>query len=126
MRRFTSEAAEVSIDDAEELASLLKGVGWFAFLEKQSDDEACEHVKIQLERCHVDDSHSIYMSLSPTAGKSSATYQFIGCRICSCAGPRDGYPSCSFATARGDRAPAANCSEPSRRKPKRGVVSGCH
>jgi len=52
----------VSIDDAEELASLLKDVGWFEFLEKRSDDEVREHVKTQLERCLADDSHWVFVA----------------------------------------------------------------
>lgn len=55
---------KVSIDDAAELASLLKSIGWFAFLEKRSNDEAREHVKIQLQRCLVDGSHSTYVAES--------------------------------------------------------------
>ena len=54
----------VSIDDAEELASLLKDVGWFEFLEKRSDDEVREHVKFQLARCLADDSHLLYVAES--------------------------------------------------------------
>jgi GNAT superfamily N-acetyltransferase len=54
----------VSIDDAEELASLLKDVGWFEFLEKRSNDEAREHVKAQLTRCLADDSHCICVAES--------------------------------------------------------------
>jgi GNAT superfamily N-acetyltransferase len=55
---------KVSIDDAQELASLLKGIGWFEFLEKRSDDQAREHVKAQLARCFADDSHCIYVAES--------------------------------------------------------------
>ena len=58
------EAIKVSIDDAAELASLLKGIGWFAFLGKRPDDEVREHVKGQLARCLADDSHSMYVTES--------------------------------------------------------------
>ena len=53
---------KVSIDDAEELAALLKSIGWFEYLEKRGNDEAREHVKIQLARCLADDSHSTYVA----------------------------------------------------------------
>jgi len=52
----------VTIDDAAELASVLKSIGWFAFVETRSDDDAREHVKAQLARCLADDSHSIYVA----------------------------------------------------------------
>lgn len=55
---------KVSIDDAEDLASLLKGIGWFELLKKRSDDESREHVKVQLARCLADDSHSTYVAES--------------------------------------------------------------
>jgi len=55
---------KVSIDDAGELASLLKGVGWFEFLNKLSDDQAREHVRMQLQKCLADDSHAAYVAES--------------------------------------------------------------
>lgn len=55
---------KVSVDDAAELAALLKDIGWFEFLEMRSSDEAREHVKIQLQRCLADGSHSTYVAES--------------------------------------------------------------
>jgi hypothetical protein len=55
---------KVSIDDAAELAALLRSIGWFEFFEKRPDDAAREHVKVQLERCLADDSHSTYVAES--------------------------------------------------------------
>ena len=55
---------KVSIDDAHELAALLKNIGWFEFLAKRSDAEGREHVKAQLQRCLADDSHFIYVAES--------------------------------------------------------------
>jgi len=51
-----------SIEDSGELATLLKSIGWFDFLNKLPDDEAREHVKAQLARCLGDDSHSVYVA----------------------------------------------------------------
>ena len=55
---------KVSIDDAAELAALLKAIGWFEFLEKRSNEQARDHVKGQLERCLADKSHCIYVAES--------------------------------------------------------------
>ena len=55
---------KVSIDDAGEIAALLKSIGWFEFLNKLSDDRAREHVRIQLQRCLADDSHAAYVAQS--------------------------------------------------------------
>jgi GNAT superfamily N-acetyltransferase len=55
---------KVSIDDAAELAALIKSIGWFQFLNGLPDDEACEHVKAQLAYCLSDDSHCLYVAQS--------------------------------------------------------------
>ncbi len=55
---------KATIDDAAELASLLRGIGWFEYLQRQSKDEAREHVKAQLARCLADESHFTYVAES--------------------------------------------------------------
>jgi GNAT superfamily N-acetyltransferase len=51
-------------EDAKALASLLHEIGWFELLRSQTLQATTEHVNSQLERCLVDDSHSIFVAES--------------------------------------------------------------
>lgn len=53
------------VRDAQQLAKLLQGIGWFdAFSNREFADSAAQ-VEIQLRRCLADESHSIYVAESP-------------------------------------------------------------
>ena len=49
-------------DDCAALASLLREIGWFEWVQAASDDDAAAAVRKQLERCTADDSHSVYLA----------------------------------------------------------------
>lgn len=54
----------IRVEDTEQLASLLKEVGWFELFNHQSLAAVIELVKSQLERCLRDDSHSMLVAES--------------------------------------------------------------
>jgi GNAT superfamily N-acetyltransferase len=53
---------KVRVEDGEQLAALLKEVGWFELFNRQSLAAVIELVKPQLERCLADGSHSMFVA----------------------------------------------------------------
>ncbi|HEX9788357.1 MAG TPA: GNAT family N-acetyltransferase [Candidatus Binatia bacterium] len=53
---------KVAIEDAQQLASLLKEIGWFETFTSGAVEESCARVRSQLARCLADDSHSVYVA----------------------------------------------------------------
>jgi GNAT superfamily N-acetyltransferase len=52
---------KATIEDAEQLASLIKDIGWFATFASESVDDSAQRVRAQLGRCLADDSHFVYV-----------------------------------------------------------------
>lgn len=51
-----------TLDDARELASLLRGIGWFDTFNAGQLDELAARVRRRLEQCFADGSHSIFVA----------------------------------------------------------------
>jgi GNAT superfamily N-acetyltransferase len=49
-------------EDAEQLTSLLKDIGWFEALTSDSVEASMQRVRSQLERCLADGSHSMFVA----------------------------------------------------------------
>ena len=55
---------KATAQDAEQLTSLLKDIGWFEALTNDSVESSMERVRSQLERCLADGSHSVFVAES--------------------------------------------------------------
>jgi GNAT superfamily N-acetyltransferase len=55
---------KAKIDDAEQLALLIKEIGWFETFKSESVADSTRQLRAQLERCLVDDSHFVYVAQS--------------------------------------------------------------
>jgi len=53
---------KVTIRDAEQLAALLKDIGWFDTFKSDAAKESIERVRGQLARSLADDSHSVHVA----------------------------------------------------------------
>jgi GNAT superfamily N-acetyltransferase len=51
-----------TLDDARQLASLLRGIGWFDAFNAGQLDELAAQVRRRLEQCFADGSHSIFVA----------------------------------------------------------------
>jgi hypothetical protein len=51
-----------TVDDAEQLVSLLKDIGWFEASEGDIAEEPSQRVKAQLALTLADDSHAVYVA----------------------------------------------------------------
>jgi GNAT superfamily N-acetyltransferase len=56
---------KASLEDAVQLALLLKDVGWFELFKTEPLKEASRNVRSRIEQCLADDSHSIFVADSP-------------------------------------------------------------
>lgn len=52
-----AQIRQVNVDDARELASLLRGIGWFETFKTEALDQLTERVRARLQQCLADDSH---------------------------------------------------------------------
>lgn len=57
-----AEIRKASIDDARELALLLRGIGWFETFNTGAIDTLTERVRARLEQCLAGDSHLILIA----------------------------------------------------------------
>jgi GNAT superfamily N-acetyltransferase len=55
---------KAKIDDAEQLALLIKEIGWFETFKSESVADSTRQLRTQLERCLIDDSHFVYVAQS--------------------------------------------------------------
>jgi len=65
---------KASLDDARELALLLRGIGWFEAFNSGQIDEPAVRVRNHLQQCLANESHSTFVAEDPTgviAGYSS-------------------------------------------------------
>ena len=65
---------KASLDDARELALLLRGIGWFEAFNSGQIDELAVRVRNHLQQCLANESHSTFVAEDPTgviAGYSS-------------------------------------------------------
>ena len=65
---------KASLDDARELALLLRGIGWFEAFNSGQIDELAARVRNHLQPCLANESHSTFVAEDPTgviAGYSS-------------------------------------------------------
>jgi GNAT superfamily N-acetyltransferase len=56
---------KASLEDAVQLALLLKDVGWFELFKTEPLKEASRKVRSRIEQCLADDSHSLFVADSP-------------------------------------------------------------
>jgi GNAT superfamily N-acetyltransferase len=55
---------KATIEDAEQLASLLTEIGWFEVFKNESLEESSRRVRAELELCLADDSHLVCVAQS--------------------------------------------------------------
>jgi len=53
---------KAKVDDAHKLASLIKAIGWFDAFNSEEVDVLAERVKVRLEQCLADGSHSTFVA----------------------------------------------------------------
>ena len=53
---------KVSAQDAPQLAELLKEIGWFESFKNEPFEAAIQRVKLHIEQCLADNSHSIFVA----------------------------------------------------------------
>jgi GNAT superfamily N-acetyltransferase len=55
---------KAKIEDAEQLASLIKEIGWFDVFKNETVADSTSRVRAQLQRCLADDSHFVCVAQS--------------------------------------------------------------
>ena len=56
---------KISVQDAPQLAELLRDIGWFDSFKSEPMEVATRWVRLHIERCLADDSHSIFVAEEP-------------------------------------------------------------
>ena len=56
---------KISVQDAPQLAELLRDIGWFDSFKSEPIEVATRRVRLHIERCLADDSHSIFVAEEP-------------------------------------------------------------
>ena len=56
---------KISVEDAPQLAELLRDIGWFDSFKSEPMEVATRWVRLHIERCLADDSHSIFVAEEP-------------------------------------------------------------
>jgi GNAT superfamily N-acetyltransferase len=62
---MTVQIREASAQDAQSLAELLRDIGWFETFKSEPIAVAGQRVRLHIERCLADDSHSIFIAEEP-------------------------------------------------------------
>jgi GNAT superfamily N-acetyltransferase len=65
---MTVQIREAKPEDAQSLAGLLKEVGWFESFKNEPFEAAIHRVRLHIEQCLADNSHSIFVA-EPRDGK---------------------------------------------------------
>ena len=73
MGEITIRKAEMA--DAEPIANILRGIGWFGAFDSESEEESYERIKAHIALCNADDSHTVY--IAETMEKQVAGYASI-------------------------------------------------
>lgn len=60
MGEITIRKAEMT--DAEPIANILRGIGWFGAFNAESEDESYERIRAHIALCNADDSHTVYVA----------------------------------------------------------------
>lgn len=56
---------KLSAQDAPQIAELLKGIGWFESFKSEPVAAARERVRLHIEQCRADNSHSAFVAETP-------------------------------------------------------------
>jgi len=59
---------KATASDAEALATLIRGIGWFERFNAEPFDAARDRLASHLDMCTADDSHSIYVAVNASEG----------------------------------------------------------
>ena len=62
---MTAQIRKAKAEDAPQLAELLRDIGWFDSFKSEPMEVAIRQVRLHIERCIADDSHSIFVAEEP-------------------------------------------------------------
>ena len=62
MTSMKIQIRKVNVQDAAELAELLRGIGWFESFKNEPFEAASRRVRLHIEQCLADNSHSIFVA----------------------------------------------------------------
>jgi hypothetical protein len=115
---------EANTQDAGLLAELLKDIGWFESFNNEPLEVTRQRVRVHVEQCRADKSHSIFVAESSDrniVGYGSVHWlPYLFCRD-----RKDMFLNCSFANPRAGKASVESFSRPSKRRRRRAAVCDC-